>query len=79
MFQRFGTIVDVSCPKPLVVTQQTKDPNCGFAFVRFSDQRDRTDAFHAIQNGKVQFSGQSIKAKELLPSFWPTEKTRRYY
>lgn len=78
-FHSFGTVVDVSCPKPLVVTQQTKDANSGFAFVRFSDVRDRTKAFQAIQAGRVRFDGQEIKGKELLPSFWPTEQSRRYY
>jgi hypothetical protein len=69
----------VSCPKPLIVTQQTKDPNCGFAFIRFRDTRDREAAFTEVTEGRIQFNQQSIKGKILLPSFWPREETRRYY
>lgn len=78
-FEQYGKVVDVSCPKPLVVTQQTKDPNCGYAFVRFSDPRDRHLAIRDLGAGKVVFDGQVLRGKEILPSFWPTEQTRRYY
>lgn len=79
MFERFGPIVSVNCPKPLIVTQQTKDPNCGFGFVRFQDPRDRQNAFDEISKGNIKFRDQSIKGKIILPSFWPTQETRRYY
>jgi hypothetical protein len=77
----YGKVISVSCPKPLVVTQQTKDPNCGFAFIRYQDPRDLKAALFAIDSEKgVSFDGvHRIKGKEVTPSFWPTEASRRYY
>ena len=39
-FSRYGKIADVSCPKPLKVTERPREPNVGVAFVRFDDRRD---------------------------------------
>ena len=69
----------VNCPKPLVVTQQIKDSNDGFAFVRFEDPRDRKVALQELEKGAVKLDGQVIRGKEVAPQFWPTEQTRRFY
>lgn len=78
-FERFGKITDVHCPKPIIVTQQVKDANIGHAFVRFEDVRDRDAAVKAYNGGEITFGEPTVKAKPLVPSFWPTEKTRRFY
>lgn len=71
--------VFVHCPKPLIVTERPKDPNIGFAFIRFEDKRDRAKALEDIQAGRIIFNGKAVTAKELKPNFWPREETRRYY
>jgi hypothetical protein len=77
---RYPTIrVVVDCPKPIIVTELIKGPNNGFAFVRFADRRDRDKALKDVQNGNFQFHGKTVTGKDIIPSFWPRESTRRYY
>ncbi len=77
--KRYFVRVFVSCPKPLIVTERPKEPNCGYGFVRFEDKRDRTKAMKDIEAGLIQFNGRAITGKELKPEFWPRAETRRYY
>jgi len=78
-FEKFGKITAVNCPKPIVVTQQIKDPNIGYAFVRFEDKRDREVALKAFNAGEISFHDSKVSVKPLVPAFWPTEQTRRFY
>ena len=78
-FSRYGLLEDVSCPKSLLVTQRSKYPNNGVAFLRFDDKRDLDKAFIDIKNGYIVFDGMVIQGEHILPPIWPTEKTRRYY
>lgn len=67
------------CPKPLLVTERPRDPNVGHAFVRFADKRDLEAAVQAVRSGQVMFDGRRVQAEQIVPGYWPTEKTRRYY
>lgn len=69
----------VTCPKPLIVTQQTSDANMGHAFVRYRDIRDLRRALDDICDEKVVVDGYVLRGEIVPPQHWPTEKTRRYY
>lgn len=79
VFERYGRVMDVKCPKPLQVNLRVADPNCGYAFVRYKDKRDLDDALADIKAGKVSFYGVTITGDYVAPIYWPTENTRRYY
>jgi hypothetical protein len=36
-------------------------------------------ALRDVEAGIVSFAGQIVTGKKVLPSHWPTDKTRRYY
>ena len=76
---RYGDIGDVTCPKPLLVNEKTNKPNCGFAFVRYRDRNHLEKAYEDLKNRNIAIKNQTIFGECLLPSFWPTDKTRRYY
>lgn len=76
---RYGEIGVVSCPKPIIVTQQTGDANMGHAFVRYKDRRDLVKAADDIADEKLEIDGHVLKAEIIQPLHWPTDKTRRYY
>lgn len=69
----------VRCPRPLIVTQQTKDANMGHAFVRYKDIRDLRKALDDMADEKIIMDGCVLKGEILPPQHWPTERTRRYY
>lgn len=79
MFSQYGDIGVVQCPKPLIVTQQTKDANMGHAFVRFKDIRDLRKTLDAMCDDQIEVDGCVLKGEIVPPQHWPTEKTRRYY
>lgn len=76
---RYGELSEVTCPKPVIVTQQTGLPNNGNAIIRFKDKRDLDAAQKDIAEGIVIFHGKTVHADVVPPRFWPSEKTRRYY
>jgi len=78
-FSKYGKVLDVCCPKPLQVNLRPREPNVGYAFVRFDDKRDLEVALNDVNAEKVSFHGHISKGELLLPSYWPTERTRRYY
>lgn len=78
-FERYGRVMDVKCPKPLQVNLRIDEPNCGFGFIRFKDKRDLDDALIDLKAGKISFHGQVATGVYTPPSYWPEEKTRRYY
>eukprot|EP01038_Epipyxis_sp_PR26KG_P007482 gene7482-10197_t len=79
VFEKYGEIGDISCPKPLQVNERISHPNNGFAFVRYFDKRNADAALTDIYRGAVVFDGSSVKGELLMPLNWPTESTRRYY
>ena len=79
VFSQYGEIGVVSCPKPVIVTEQTKDPNMGHAFIRYVDRRDLAKAASDIADQKLIIDGCVIQGEIIQPSHWPTDKTRRYY
>jgi hypothetical protein len=79
VFSEFGEVGAVSCPKPLIVTQQTSDANMGHAFVRYKDVRDLRKALNAMLDESLSIDGHRLKGEIVQPLHWPTEKTRRYY
>eukprot|EP01031_Cornospumella_fuschlensis_P031192 gene31192-37699_t len=78
-FSHYGEVASVNCPKPLVIAYAVRTPNNGEAFVRFFDKRDCRQAYEDVIAGRVQLGGVVVKAKIVPPSYWPSEKTRRYY
>lgn len=78
-FSKFGSVLSVSCPKPILVVEKVSTPNCGVCWVKFEDKRDMAKAHHAILQGLVSFDGQIAEAISSKPRYWPTEETRRYY
>lgn len=81
LFSGFGEVGEFFCPKPLHVNEylKTKDPNCGYGFVRFLDVRDMKAALKSLENKEVVIDGNVLRGEEQPPLTWPTEKTRRYY
>jgi hypothetical protein len=76
---RYGELGDVSCPRSVVVTEQTTDANQGFAFVRFKDRRDLAKAAGDMAD-KLLTVGEHVLDGEIVPPrHWPNDKTRRYY
>jgi len=61
------------------VTQQTRDANIGHAFIRYKDRRDLKNAVNDLADDKVEIDGHYLKGEIVPPSYWPTDKTRRYY
>jgi hypothetical protein len=78
-FARFGKVLSVSCPKPILVIDKISTPNGGVCWVKFEDRRDMDKAHQAILQGQVILDGRVAEAKALFPRYWPTEETRRYY
>lgn len=78
-FQSYGVIADVTCPQPLMVSEQTSDSNIGHAFIRYKDRRDMAAAMSDVMDGKVLINGHTIEGEVVPPSYWPSERTRRYY
>ncbi len=72
-------MLSVACPKPLLVSEKTNDPNCGVAFVKFEDRRDLERAEQEVVKGHISFDGNPVRLQKSLPRYWPTEQTRRYY
>lgn len=81
IFEKFGDVGEVFFPKPLNVNAylSTKEPNCGYGFVRYGDVRDMKAALASIKEGNVVVDGNVITGEELPPHIWPTDKTRRFY
>jgi len=79
VFTRYGEVGDVTCPKPLLVIERTNKPNCGFAFVRYKNRLHLENALEAVKSLSITIDNQTIFGESLVPPFWPTEKTRRYY
>ena len=79
VFRIYGELGVVYCPRPLHVTLRTTDANQGFAFIRFKDKRDLEVALADVKAGKLIVDGQVLTGDYLVPSFWPTDKTRRYF
>lgn len=79
VFSQYGDLGAVNCPKPLIVTQQTKDGNMGHAFIRYRDIRDLRRALDAMLDEQIEIDGAVLKGEIVPPRHWPTDKTRRYY
>lgn len=78
-FSKYGPVASVNCPKPLIIAQRVNDPNCGSAFVRFFDRRDADCALADLKEGKVVIRGKALEGKFILPPYWPSQASRRYY
>lgn len=78
-FSRFGQVLSVSCPKPILVVEKVADANCGVCWVKYEDKRDMDKAYDAICKGQVVLDGRIAEAEKKQPHYWPTEHTRRYY
>ena len=79
VFEKYGEVGIVYCPKPIHVNLRTKDGNSGYAFVRYVDKRDLNLALEDCKNGKVIIANNVIKAEYTPPTHWPSDKTRRYW
>ncbi len=53
------------------------DSNIGTCFLRFKFKRDATRA--ALSMNNTEIDGKIVKIEEVLPQYWPTQKTRRYF
>jgi hypothetical protein len=69
----------VHSPRPTIVTQQTNEANCGHAFIRYKDKRDLMKARKELDEGRIEIDGCVLHGETQNPSYWPTEKTRRFY
>lgn len=79
IFEKYGEVGVVYCPKPIHVNLRTKDSNSGYAFVRFIDRRDLNNALDDCKKEKIIIAEKIIKAEYTPPNFWPNDKTRRYW
>ena len=57
--------------------QHLSQPNLGTVFVRYKYKRDAARAAVAMNN--TELDGNIISVVQILPHFWPTTKSRRYY
>lgn len=79
MFSKYGDIGVVTCPKPTIVTEQTRDANSGHAFIRYKDRRDLRNAANDLADERIEIDGFRLQGEIVQPQYWPTDKTRRYY
>lgn len=79
-FGVFGEIGDIYIPKPIKISdymQTIRDANLGTVFVRYRYKRDSQNAIEAMNGQSIE--GRVIKVESVLPHYWPTNRTRRYF
>ena len=53
------------------------DANLGEVFVRYVFKKDAVQAKSVMNNSVID--GSAIKVEEVLPRYWPTNTTRRFF
>ena len=77
VFQKFGPIGHIYCPKALqVVGFDPNKPHEGTAIVRFVDRKCALDA---LSLDFSEIGGEKVRVSIVNPLSWPRENTRRYW